>query len=486
MRLKPILASHPAERGYAGVITAGAVLMMVPRAATAAPATEVPASAPLWSGVPFLGILLSIALLPLLAPRFWERNFPKVAALWSLLLVLPLIATRGAAGLGALWHLLVADYVPFVILLATLYTIGGGIRLGGTPRGSPAVNLAFLGMGTLAASLIGTIGAATVMVRPLLHANRGRRYRTHTVAFFIFLVANIGGALTPLGNPPLFLGFLYGVPFFWTLSLWRQTLLAVGVLLALYAALDLVLWRRESQSWATAEIGPPEPLQIEGAHNLLFLAGVVAAVVASGVWHAGEVSILGTTAAIQDLVRDGLLLAMAAGSWWTTRPATRAANRFTWKPMREVAILFGAIFVTILPVLEMLRAGAHGHLAGVIGTARTPARLFWACGGLSSFLDNAPTYLAFLSGVVGAFYPSLPTGEAVARLVAEHPVYLQALATGAVFMGANTYIGNAPNFMVRAIAEEEGVPMPSFFGYILRYTFPVLLPTFLLVTWIFF
>ncbi|MFI5142801.1 MAG: sodium:proton antiporter [Thermoanaerobaculales bacterium] len=479
---------RPLRRSSCGLVACGAVFAAAwPRVASAADAGPgLGASLPVWSALPFVGMLLSIAFLPFIARSVWKHHYATVAAGWTISLLLPLVASYGVAATRAVVHMAASGYLPFVILLGALYTIGGGIRLTGRLHGSPGVNLAFLAVGTLLASLIGTTGAAIVLIRPLLHANRRRTNRAHTVAFFIFLVANIGGGLTPLGNPPLFLGFLNGVPFFWTLSLWRQTLFTVAVLLSVYATLDVVLWRRERLATATIETRPDEPLRIEGAHNLLFLLGAMSAVLVSGIWHAGEVSLLGVSLAVQDLVRDGLLLAMAAGSWWTTRPETREANRFTWEPMREVAVLFAAIFVTIIPVLEMLRSGAHGPFGAVSGAARTPTRLFWACGGLSSFLDNAPTYLAFLSAAVGTFHPLLPAREAVARLVAEHPIYLQAISTGAVFMGANTYIGNAPNFMVRAIAEEEGVPMPSFFGYMLRYTVPFLIPTFAFVTWIFF
>jgi Na+/H+ antiporter NhaD/arsenite permease-like protein len=485
MRIPTVRSFRPSPCGL--VAGCAALTAACPPDVGAAEASrELGASLPIWSALPFVGMLLSIAILPFVARAVWNRHYARVAAGWALSLLLPLVAGYGVAASRAVLHMAAAGYLPFVILLGALYTIGGGIRLTVRLRGSPAVNLALLGVGTLLASLIGTTGAAIVLIRPLLHANHRRRHRAHSVAFFIFLVANLGGALTPLGNPPLFLGFLHGVPFFWTLSLWRQTLLAVAVLLGLYTTLDVVLWRREGLALAPAETLPREPLRIEGAHNLLFLAGAVAAVLGSGVWRAGEVSIFGVSLAVQDVVRDGLLLAMTAGSWWTTRPGIREANRFTWGPMREVAVLFAAIFVTIIPLLEMLRSGAHGPLAVVTGSVHTPARLFWACGGLSSFLDNAPTYLAFLSTALGTFHPGLPAREAVAHLVAEHPVYLQAISTGAVFMGANTYIGNAPNFMVRAIAEEEGVPMPSFFGYMLRYTVPFLLPTFVLVTWVFF
>lgn len=441
---------------------------------------------PAWSTLPFLGILLSIALFPLLAPRFWHHHYPKVAAVWALALIIPFVAAYGRPAVGEILHMAIVDYVPFIILIGTLFTIGGGILVRGTLRGSPPVNATIMVIGTVLASWIGTTGAAVLLIRPLLRANRERRHAAHTVVFFIFLVANIGGALTPLGDPPLFLGFLHGVPFFWTLSLWKEMLLVALLTLAAYVATDVHHWRREDLVVRAPRPGPREPIRVEGWHNFLFLAGVLAAVIVSGVWHAGAVSVLGVHQEVQNLVRDAFLLLMATGSWLTTASRVRAANDYTWGPIREVAILFAGIFATIIPPLLMLRAGERGALASVIRAVHTPAEFFWVTGGLSSFLDNAPTYLTFLSTALGRLLPGLPEREAILRLIAERGAYLQAVATGAVFMGANTYIGNAPNFMVKSIAEEAGVEMPSFFGYILRYTLPCLLPIFLLVTLVFF
>jgi Na+/H+ antiporter NhaD/arsenite permease-like protein len=324
-----------------------------------------------------------------------------------------------------------------------------------------------------------------VLVRPLLRANRERRHRAHTVVFFIFLVANVGGALTPLGDPPLFLGFLHGVPFFWTLQLWNEMSVVAGLIMACYIGVEAVQWRREDGLVRQRPTGPREPLRIEGWHNLLLLAGVLAAVIMSGTWHLGHVSVLGVHQQVQNLLRDGLLLVLLAASWWTTSTAVREANEYTWEPIREVAILFAGIFATIIPPLAMLRAGEHGALGFVIRAVRDPTDFFWASGILSSFLDNAPTYLTFLSSALGRLYPGMPEREAILRLIAENSRFLEAIATGAVFMGANTYIGNAPNFMVKSIAEEAGVQMPSFFGYIVWYSLPVLLPVFMLSTWIF-
>jgi Na+/H+ antiporter NhaD/arsenite permease-like protein len=431
-------------------------------------------------------MLLSIALFPLLAPSFWHHHFPKVTAAWAMVMVVPFVAAYGDAAVHELAHVAIVDYVPFIILLSALFTIGGGIFIRGTLRGTPWTNASLMAIGTVLASWVGTTGAAMVFVRPLLRANKQRRYRAHTLVFFIFLVANIGGALTPLGDPPLFLGFLHGVPFFWTLLLWKEMALTAAIVLACYVTLDVYHWRREDAALRAPSDGPREPLRIDGAHNLLLLGGVLAAVIISGVWRAGEVSILGVHQQVQSLVRDAILVLLLLASWRTTPAQVRAENEYSWAPIREVAILFAGIFATIIPVLAMLRAGEHGALAFVIRSVRDPAHFFWASGILSSFLDNAPTYLTFLSTALGRLYPGIAEREAINRLIAESPAYLQAIAVGSVFMGANTYIGNAPNFMVKSIAEEAGVSMPSFFGYILHYSLPVLIPTFLLATWIFF
>jgi Na+/H+ antiporter NhaD/arsenite permease-like protein len=463
------------------------VLTLLPWPADAAqPAVDLGSVLPAWSALPFVGILLSIALFPLLSPRFWHHHYPEVAAFWTLTLAVPFVAAYGRPAVGEILHMAIADYVPFIILIGTLFTIGGGILVRGTLRGSPAVNATIMVIGTALASWIGTTGAAVLLIRPLLRANRERRYTAHTVVFFIFLVANIGGTLTPLGDPPLFLGFLHGVPFFWALSLWKEMLLVALLTLAAYVAVDAYRWRREDPSVRAPRTAPREPLRVEGWHNFLFLAGVLAAVFVSGIWHAGGVSILGVHQEIQNLLRDAFLLLMAAGSWLTTAGRTRQENEYTWGPIREVAILFAGIFATIIPALLMLRAGEHGALAPAVRAVHSPAAFFWVTGGVSSFLDNAPTYLTFLSTALGRLFPGVPEREAILRLISEQGAYLQAIATGAVFMGANTYIGNAPNFMVKSIAEEAGVEMPSFFGYIARYTLPCLVPIFLLVTWVFF
>ena len=450
------------------------------------PPVDFGARLPAWSALPFLGILLSIALSPIVAPRLWHRHYPTVALFWGALLIGPLLWVFGRSAAHELLHTALAEYLPFVLLLSALFTIGGGIHLRGRLPGTPLANAGLLGLGTLLASLLGTTGAAMILIRPLLRANAFRRHRAHTVVFFIFLVGNVGGALTPLGDPPLFLGFLTGVPFLWTLKLLPEMLFVAGLVLLVYFGLDTFLHRRESGRWVPPISEGGGILRIEGAHNLLFLLGVLAAVIVSGTWHPGEIDLWGIELPIENLARDGVLALLLLASWWTTAPRIREANGYSWAPIKEVAILFAAIFATILPLLAILRAGPQGALAPVLAAVHTPGQFFWATGLLSSLLDNAPTYLAFLSTALGRFFPGVTERTAVLRLIAEQPAFLQAIATGAVFMGANTYLGNAPNFMVKSIAEEAGIEMPSFLGYVGRYALPVLLPVFLLTGWIFF
>jgi len=356
----------------------------------------------------------------------------------------------------------------------------------GTLRGTPGTNVALLAIGTGLASCLGTTGACMLLIRPLLRANALRQHRSTVVVFFIFLVGNIGGSLTPLGDPPLFLGFLRGVPFFWTLHLLPHLLLAGGLVLGCFYVLDRRAWSRETVS--PASVGARrEPVRVAGAVNLVLLAGVLAAVLVSGMVDLGTIDVAGIPLAPQNLLRDVAFGALAVASWRATPAALRAENRFGWSPLREVAILFAGIFMTMLPVLAILSAGEHGALAPLSRQATAiPWRVFWVTGGLSSFLDNAPTYLTFLTAVLGRFYENQPGRESIARLIAERGILLEAISAGAVFMGAITYIGNAPNFMVRSIAEESGIAMPSFFGYLLRWSMPVLVPVFIVVTLVFF
>lgn len=436
----------------------------------------------LWTCIPFAGILLSIALFPLFAPRFWHRHFPKVSAFWALLLALPfLYAFRGQAAHQIL-HIYLVDYIPFIILLWSLYTVSAGILIRGTMKCSPAVNGLLLTIGTALASWIGTTGASMVMIRPVLRANAWRRYKVHVVVFFIFLVSNIGGSLTPLGDPPLFLGFLHGVPFFWTMNLILPMLLVALPLLVIFFLVDSFYFRRETQP----ETVKSEPLKLEGLHNLIFLGGIVGSVLVSGIWKIGTFEFLGIELKFEFILRDITMICMGVLSLRTTSKKIHEGNEFTWFPIKEVAYLFAGIFMTIIPALAILKAGEHGALGGTMRTLESAAHYFWITGSLSSFLDNAPTYLTFFNSVLGKFYTGLPDAEAVAGLLRGHKEFLVAISSGAVFMGAMTYIGNAPNFMVKSIAEEAGVKMPSFFGYMLKYSILILIPLFLLVTLVFF
>ncbi|BAT70948.1 transporter [Thermosulfidibacter takaii ABI70S6] len=438
---------------------------------------------PLWSSIPFAGILLSIAIFPLVAPEFWHHHYPKVSAFWALVVAIPLIYAFKGVAIHEILHIYIGDYIPFIILLWSLYTVAGGILLRGTLRGTPLINTLMLAFGTLIASWVGTTGAAMIMIRPFLRANAHRKYRTYQVVFFIFLVCNIGGILTPLGDPPLFLGFLHGVPFFWTtLKLLPILLVCCAVLLPLFFLIDLYFYRKEK----VEQPADDTKLKIEGLHNLIFLAGIVGAVLFSGMVRLGNVNILGVERELSTIIRDVVMVIMGLLSLKTTPWEIRKDNDFTWFPILEVAYLFAGIFMTMIPPIAILKAGEKGALAGFISSVREPAHFFWATGILSSFLDNAPTYLTFLNTALGRFFAGMPEHQAVHMLIQHKSIYLEAISAGAVLMGANTYIGNAPNFMVRSIAEEAGVPMPSFFGYILKYSLPILIPTFILITFIFF
>ena len=442
-------------------------------------------SLPLWSCIPFACMLLSIALWPLLMPDFWHHHFGKISGFWAATLAIPfLIAFRGDA-LYEILHIILADYVPFIILLWSLYTVSGGILLRGTLRGTPIVNVVILMIGTILASWMGTTGAAMLLIRPFLRANNYRKNRTFMVVFFIFLVANVGGSLTPLGDPPLFLGFLHGVSFFWTFQILPHMATVAVILLVIYFCLDTYYYRKEDAT-APAEDGVKQPLKLEGVHNFIFLAGIVASVLMSGMVDWGEFNTFGVHRAVQDWVRDGLLIIMGVLSLVTTSVGLREDNDFTWFPIIEVAYLFIGIFITMIPCLLILKAGPDGALAFLVNGVTQPTHYFWVTGSLSSFLDNAPTYLTFFNTALGSFYAGMPEAASVPLLMTENAIYLKAISAGAVFFGACSYIGNAPNFMVRSISEEAGTPMPSFFGYILKYSLIYLIPTFVVVTLVFF
>ena len=436
-----------------------------------------------WWTIPFAGMLLSIALFPLFARHFWERHYAKVTLFWSLALALPLLALHRAEGTHHLIEVILVDYIPFLVILWALYTVASGIFVTGTMHGTPLQNTLMIAAGTALASWVGTTGASIVMVRPLVRAIAWRKHRAHTVVFFIFLVSNVGGALTPLGDPPLFLGFLHGVPFFWTLRLFPMMLVLALPLLVIYFALDSWYYRHDPPKTV---YGVRERVGLIGWQNFFFLIVIVMVVLASGTWNAGTVRILGVEREVSGLIRDAALLMISMVSFRTTPEKIHRDNLFSWGPVKEVAVLFAGIFITMIPAIAILRAGDEGALSGMVDLAREPRHYFWLTGGLSSFLDNAPTYLTFFNTALGALEPGKPESEAVKHLLTTHAHYLEAISCGAVFMGANTYIGNAPNFMVKSIAEHAGISMPGFFGYILKFTIPVLMPLFLIVMFVFF
>jgi len=446
---------------------------------------EIGAELPLWSVIPFVGILLSIAIFPLVAPHFWHQHFPKVSAAWALIFAVPFLIVYGGEGFHEIVHTYITDYIPFIILLWGLFTAAGGIYIQGSLKGRPLVNTVLILIGTFFASWIGTTGAAMVMIRPLLRANDERKHKVHTVIFFIFLVANIGGSLTPLGDPPLFLGFLHHVPFFWTFNLIPHLGFVAGILLIMYFIIDTMMYQKEEVKFEDQPETENVPIRILGAHNLFWLLGIMGAVLISGVWQPGDVNILGVETGIQDLMRDGFIILMGVLSLVTTRKEIHEKNEFSWFPIKEVAYLFAGIFMTIIPAIAILRAGSAGAFDFVMEAMKSPVHYFWITGALSGFLDNAPTYLTFFNTALGNFYAGLPEPQAVASLIGTHKIYLEAISIGAVFFGALSYIGNAPNFMVKSIAEERGIDMPSFFGYIAKYSLVILVPVFILVTLIF-
>ena len=406
---------------------------------------------PFYTVLPFVFMLLAIAVFPLWIPHWWEskRNKLLVACVLGLPVLVLYVMRRPTALVG-----MGEEYVSFIILLAALYVVSGGVLLRGDLVATPLTNTGFLTVGAVLASVVGTTGASMLLIRPLLQTNRERARVKHTVIFFIFIVSNVGGMLTPLGDPPLFLGYLQGVPFTWTFRLWPAWLLMVGILLLLYFVWDSTQYARERPEAIRRDRARVVPLRVRGGFNAFWLAGVILAV-----------------AFLREPAREVAMLALMAISLWRTPRDIRRANGFTASPIVEVAVLFFGIFLTMIPALELLHT--RGHELGV----RQPWQFFWATGMLSSFLDNAPTYLAFLALGQGLGLP--------ADVVGVPGTILAAISVGAVAMGANTYIGNAPNFMVRSIAEEAGVKMPSFFGYML-YSGLVLVPLFVAVTFLFF
>lgn len=447
------------------------------------------AGVPLWLCIPFAGILLSIAVFPLVRAEWWEEHQPIVVAFWSLLFLIPFAVMYGPhMAIESVLECIVNDYLTFIVLLFGLFCVAGNITLEGDLAGSPRINVALLLFGTLLSSWVGTTGASMLMVRPVIKMNAWRKRKRHIMVFFIFLISNIGGCLTPIGDPPLLMGFARGVPFFWSLRLLPMMLFNAAILLFAFYHLDMRAYRKDIAEGRKPDISKPgTEIRINGLHNLIFLVMIVAAVILSGtlpnmpVFQNAEGEVLGihifgeVVLSIPALIEIVIILVAAFLSFKTTNVSVRKANHFTWGAIKEVAVLFIGIFITMQPALMILKQ--YGPSLGV----DTPFEFFWATGALSSFLDNTPTYLVFLTTA-----GTLGLSEGVATTLGTVPAQmLTAISCGAVFMGANTYIGNAPNFMVKAISDENGVHMPSFFGYI-GWSLMFLIPVFLLDSLIFF
>ncbi|MBX3596649.1 MAG: sodium:proton antiporter [Rhizobiaceae bacterium] len=438
----------------------------------------------LWWALPFVGILLSIATGPLLYPHFWEHHYGKITLGWTLLVLGGLLASFGIpATMESVLHALLLEYMPFIILLFALFTIAGGIVITGNIHGTPLVNVLLLVIGAAMASVVGTTGASMIMIHAIIRANDNRPFNAHVIVFFIFLVSNIGGSLTPLGDPPLFVGFLRGVDFFWTTQhMFVETLFVGSIVLGIFFVLDTILHRRENGLPKIKDPTPDSKVGIRGLVNVPLLACVIGAILMSASWKPGiSFSISGVHLELQNILRDLIILCCALISLKVTPRLLRKANEFSWGPILEVAKLFAGIFIAIVPVVAILKAGNDGALASLVALVTGPdgkphdLAYFWLTGILSSFLDNAPTYLVFFELAGGDPQHLMTAGAST----------LAAISSGAVFMGANTYIGNAPNFMVYAIARGRGISMPSFFGYML-WSGLVLMPVFLLAGFLFF
>jgi Na+/H+ antiporter NhaD/arsenite permease-like protein len=435
----------------------------------------------LWT-IPFIGILLSIALFPLLIPHFWHHHYGKISLFWWSVFFTAFSWNFGiTTGLFYLLEVYMLEFIPFITLLLALFTVAGGIQLKGDLAGTPRVNTVMIFIGGVLASFMGTTGAAMLMIRPILRANEWRRKRVHIVVFVIFVVANIGGGLTPLGDPPLFLGFLKGVDFFWTMKyMLAPVSFCIAVLLVIFFILDTYYYNKEDNKQLQKSGG--EKIKLVGVPNMLLIPCIVGSVLVSSVNMGTAFTLHYVEVPLSSVLQVSLLLAITFISLKVSDPAIREGNDFNWEPIREVAKLFATIFMTMVTPIAMLRAGADGPMGMVIKSVADAsgnfinANFFWAAGILSSFLDNAPTYLVFFN----------TAGGNPADLMGVHAGTLLAISAGAVFMGANTYIGNAPNFMTKSIAEESGIAMPSFFGYMLKYSIPILIPLFILVTIIFF
>ncbi|WP_294612146.1 sodium:proton antiporter [uncultured Gilliamella sp.] len=438
----------------------------------------------LW-GIPFIGILLSIALLPLLLPRLWHYHYGKIIIFWTLLFLISMLLSFGwQITITLTSHAILEEYIPFILLLLALFTTSGGILIKSDVISSPKLNVGLLAIGTLFASVMGTTGAAMLMIRPLIRANRERQQRVHIIIFFIFLVANIGGGLTPLGDPPLFIGFLKGVDFFWTVKhMLGPVLLTSFWLLAIFYVIDCHYYRQQYGSLKMpSPIKNTNHIKIYGIKNIILLFAIIISVLVSGIWQSPfSISILGSHISLPNLVRDGIFIIITIVSLLITPKQVRAGNEFNWDPIFEVTKLFVGIFITIVPVLAILRAGTDGALAPVVALVTDDqgqainSMYFWLSGLLSGFLDNAPTYLVFFN---------LAAGDATTLMTIFEQTLL-AISMGSVFMGALSYIGNAPNFMVKSIATQHQINMPSFFGY-MKWSIGILIPIFIINNLVFF
>ena len=458
-------------------------------AADAAAAAEAAVSIPLWMCLPFAALLLCIAIFPIAAPLWWEKHQHWVVlALSAAFLIAYGMLCGGEAAAETALECMVNDYLTFIVLLFGLFCVAGNITLVGDLAGSPRVNVALLLLGTFLSSLIGTTGASMLMVRPMIKMNAWRKRKRHIMVFFIFLISNIGGCLTPIGDPPLLMGFSRGIPFFWSLKLLPVMLFNAAILLTVFYFVDMNAYRKDIATGRKPDISKPgTDVHIDGLHNVIFLVAIVAAVILSGTLptlsafqnEAGQVlgiPIFGeVTLTWPSIIEMAIILLSALLSFKTTPVSVRKENHFTWGAIKEVAVLFVGIFITMQPALMILKE--YGPSLGL----DSPFQMFWITGALSSFLDNTPTYLVFLTTACSLGFES----GLVTTLGTIPETMLMAISCGAVFMGANSYIGNAPNFMVKAISDENGVRMPSFFGYLL-WSLGFLGPVFLLDSLIFF
>ena len=438
---------------------------------------------PIWLCIPFAGLLLSIAVMPLFKPDWWEKHQPLAVAFWSILFIIPFTAKYGIFTMSeTVLECVVNDYLTFIVLLFGLFCVAGNITIDGEFAGSPRINTALFVFGTLLSSVIGTTGSSMLLVRPFIKMNSWRKRKSHIMIFFIFLISNMGGCLTPIGDPPLLMGFMRGVPFFWSLKLFHILIFNMIILLTLFYFLDRRAYRKDIAEGRKPDIREPGThVRIVGLHNLIYVAMIVGAVILSGTLPgmsafqdaAGNVRgihLFGeVTLTFPALIEIVIILLAAFLSFKTTDKQIRIRNHFTWGAIQEVAVLFIGIFITMQPALMLLKA--VGPNLGVT----EPAEMFWATGALSSFLDNTPTYLVFLTTA-----GTLAFTNGITTTLGTVPTkILSAISCGAVFMGANTYIGNAPNFMVKAISDENGVKMPSFFGYML-WSVAFLIPVFVI------